>query len=69
MEKGGKRFSQTSEKKNIIIVTASFYRYNLFNVGKWLLLKLHRRIALQSAQYSLFYRLVSGISICLLVAS
>jgi len=53
MEKGRRKFTQTSEKKNIIIVTTSSYRYNLFNVEKGLLLKLHRKIALQSAQFNM----------------
>ena len=47
------KFIQTSEKKNIIIVNVSFCRYNLLNVDKGLLLKLHRTMLLQSAQFNM----------------
>ena len=63
MERGRRKFIQTSEEKNIIIVNVSFCRYNLFNVGEWLLLKLHRKIALQSAQFNMRVSKIADIDV------
>jgi len=52
-EKRREKIYSDNRKKNIIIVNVSFCRYNLFNVDEGLLLKLHRTLVLQSAQFNM----------------